>query len=66
MKVPYFDLPAQIRSIRPELDAAITRTLDACSFCLGPDVVQFEKDFAAYCGAAHALGFDDFARQFVD
>ena len=58
MTVPYFDLPAQIRSIRPELDAAIARTLDHCSFCLGPDVAQFEKDFAAYCGAAHALGFN--------
>src|ERR1051326_4867298 len=58
MKVPYFDLPAQIRSVRSELDAAIARTLDNCSFCLGPDVVQFEKDFAAYCGAQHAIGFN--------
>ncbi|HEX2855284.1 MAG TPA: DegT/DnrJ/EryC1/StrS family aminotransferase [Opitutaceae bacterium] len=58
MKVPYFDLPAQIRGIRPELDAAIARTLDNCSFCLGPEVVQFEKDFANYCGAQHAIGFN--------
>ena len=57
-KVPYLDLPAQIRSIRPELDAAIARTLDNCTFCLGPDVAQFEKDFAGYCGAQHALGFN--------
>ncbi len=58
MTVPYFDLPAQIRSLRPELDDAIARTLDSCAFCLGPDVVQFEKNFAAYCGAAHAVGFN--------
>src|SRR5271170_3190532 len=57
-KVPYLDLPAQIRSVRKELDAAIARTLDNCSFCLGPDVVQFEKDFAKFCGAQHALGFN--------
>ena len=57
-KVPYLDLPAQIRSIRPELDAALARSLDNCSFCLGPDVAQFEKDFAAYCGVKHALGFN--------
>ncbi len=38
-KIPYLDLPAQIRSVRKELDAAIARTLDNCSFCLGPDVV---------------------------
>src|SRR5476651_726489 len=58
MKVPYFDLPAQIRALRPELDAAIARTLDQCSFCLGPDVAAFERDFAQFCGAAHAVGFN--------
>ena len=57
-KVPYLDLPAQIRSLRPQLDAAIARTLDHCSFCLGPDVVQFEKDFAKFIGADHCVGFN--------
>ena len=56
--IPYFDLPAQIRSLRPELDAVIARTLDNCSFCLGPDTAQFEKDFAKYCGAQHCSGFN--------
>src|SRR3954470_5503672 len=56
--VPYLDLPAQMRPIRKEIDAAIAKTLDNCSFCLGPDVAQFEKDFARYCGAQHALGFN--------
>src|SRR3954470_23284942 len=56
--VPYLDLAAQMRPIRKEIDAAIARTLDNCSFCLGPDVLQFEKDFAKYCGAPHALGFN--------
>ena len=58
MKVPYFDLPAQIRALRPELDAAIAHTLDACSFCLGPDVTAFERDFAAFIGVPHCLGFN--------
>jgi len=56
--VPYLDLPAQMRGIRKELDAAIARTLDNCSFCLGPDVVQFEKDFAKYCAAEHCVAFN--------
>ncbi len=56
--IPYLDLPAQLRPLRKELDAVIAKTLDNCSFCLGPDVAQFEKDFAAYCGAKHALGFN--------
>src|SRR5688572_1347066 len=48
---PYLDLPAQIRTMRPELDAALARVLDSCAFCLGPEVLQFEEDFAQYCGA---------------
>ena len=56
--VPYLDLKAQLKPLRAELDDAIARTLDNCSFCLGPDVVQFEKDFAKFCGAEYALGFN--------
>ena len=56
--VPYLNLPAQLRAIRPELDQAIARTLDNCSFCLGPDTAQFEKDFAAHIGSKFAVGFN--------
>ncbi len=56
--IPYLDLPAQIRAIRHDLDAAIARTLDQCTFCLGPDVAQFEKDFARFCGAKQCVGFN--------
>lgn len=58
MKVPYFDLPAQIRSLRADLDAAVARTLDSAVFCLGPDVAAFERDFAAFVGAEHCIGFN--------
>ena len=47
--IPYLDLPAQLRPLRKELDAVIAKTIDNCSFCLGPDVAQFEQDFARYC-----------------
>lgn len=56
--VPYLDLKAQMRPLRAELDAAIARTLDNCSFCLGADVAQFEKDFAQFCGASHAIAMN--------
>src|SRR5512141_2744545 len=56
--VPYLDLRAQMSPLRKEIDAAIGRTLDNCSFCLGPDVVQFEKDFARFCGAQHCVAFN--------
>ena len=53
--VPYLDLKAQIKALRPELDAALARVLDNCSFVLGPDVAQFEQDFAHFCGAQHCV-----------
>jgi len=56
--VPYLDLKAQLRPIRAELDAAIARTLDNCSFCLGPDVVEFERDFAKLIGTKHCVGMN--------
>lgn len=56
--VAYLDLVAQMRPLRKEIDAAIAKTLDNCSFCLGPDVNQFEKDFARYCGAEHCVAFN--------
>src|SRR5439155_6193418 len=57
-KVPYLDLPAQIRGVRKETDAAIARTLDNCSFCLGPDVLQFEREFARFCQTEYCIGFN--------
>jgi dTDP-4-amino-4,6-dideoxygalactose transaminase len=56
--IPYLDLKAQIKPLRAEIDAAIARTIDNCSFCLGPDTVQFEKEFAKFCGAEYAIGFN--------
>ena len=56
--VPYLDLPAQMRPLRSEIEAAISRTLDNCSFCLGPDVAEFEKEFAKFCGADHCIAFN--------
>src|SRR5205823_12851788 len=44
--------------IRKEIDAAIAHTLDNCTFCLGPEVAQFERDFARFIGAKHGIGFN--------
>lgn len=56
--VPYLDLAAQLRPIRSEIDAAIAHTLDHNTFCLGPDVAQFERDFAGFCEASHCLAMN--------
>jgi dTDP-4-amino-4,6-dideoxygalactose transaminase len=56
MKVPFLDLNAQIRGIRPELDAAIARVIDKAAFINGPVLKEFETAFAAACGVRHAVG----------
>jgi dTDP-4-amino-4,6-dideoxygalactose transaminase len=56
MKVPFLDLKAHHAPMREQLDAAIAEVMDAGAFAGGPFVAKFEKEFAAYCGAAHAIG----------
>ena len=58
IKVPYLDLKAQYRSIKPEIDAAIAKVLDSCQFVLGPEVSEFEKSFAAYCGTSECIALN--------
>ncbi|MCC2657158.1 MAG: aminotransferase [Panacagrimonas sp.] len=56
MNVPFLDLHAATRELRPEMDEAIGRVLDSGRFVLGAEVEAFESEFAAYVGAAHAVG----------
>jgi dTDP-4-amino-4,6-dideoxygalactose transaminase len=56
--IPYVDLKAQYRSIKPEIDAAIAHVLENAQFILGPAVAAFEKEFAQYTGAAAAIGLN--------
>jgi dTDP-4-amino-4,6-dideoxygalactose transaminase len=58
IKVPYLDLKSQYHSIKPEIDEAIARVLDSCQFVLGPEVAEFEKEFAAYCGASECIALN--------
>jgi dTDP-4-amino-4,6-dideoxygalactose transaminase len=54
--IPFVDLKAQYRSIKPEIDEAVARVLESGHFALGPEVAAFEEEFAAYCQAKHAIG----------
>jgi dTDP-4-amino-4,6-dideoxygalactose transaminase len=54
--VPLFDTATPLAPLRGELDAAIARVVDSGRFILGPEVASFENEWAAYCGAAHAIG----------
>lgn len=54
--VPFFEVARQHRSIRAELDAAFERVFRQSVFILGEEVERFESEFAAHCGAGHAVG----------
>jgi dTDP-4-amino-4,6-dideoxygalactose transaminase len=52
--VPLLDLKAQLARIRPEVDEAVDRVLSSTAWVQGEDVRLLEREFAAFCGAAHA------------
>lgn len=58
MKVPFLDLSLQHRALRESALAALTATYDATRFCLGKDVEDFEKNFAATLGYPRALALN--------
>lgn len=51
--IPFLDLKAQYRQIKPEIDAAVSRVVNSGHFVLGPEVTAFEGRFADYCRTAH-------------
>jgi dTDP-3-amino-3,4,6-trideoxy-alpha-D-glucose transaminase len=56
MAVPLFDTSTPVAPLRERIDAAIAGVLESGRFILGPEVAAFEREFADYCGAAHAIG----------
>jgi dTDP-4-amino-4,6-dideoxygalactose transaminase len=54
--IPFVDLKAQYRTIKPEVRAAIDAVLESTQFVLGPEVKAFEQEFASYCQADYAVG----------
>lgn len=56
IQIPLVDLRSQYRAIQPEIDDAIRRVIEGGQFILGPEVAAFEDSFAAYLGAAGAVG----------
>ena len=56
MVVPLFDTQTPLAPLRDELRAAMERVVDGGRFILGPEVEAFERDFAAYLEAPHAVG----------
>jgi dTDP-4-amino-4,6-dideoxygalactose transaminase len=56
MKVPLLDLRAQYRSIRDELDAAVSAVVESQYFILGPEVEALEAEIASYSDVEFGVG----------
>jgi dTDP-4-amino-4,6-dideoxygalactose transaminase len=56
VRVPFGDLAREGAPVRDALAGAVGRVVARGWFVLGPEVDAFERAFAAYCGARHAVG----------
>lgn len=56
MDIPFLSLKDVNARYADELKAAAARVIDSGWYVLGNEVAAFEREFAAYCGASHAVG----------
>lgn len=56
MKVPFLDLHATYRELKPQLHDAFERVMDGGWYILGAEVEAFEKEFAEYSEVKHCVG----------
>ena len=56
MRVPFLDLQASYLELKTDIDAAVARVLASGWYILGPEVDEFEAEFASYCSATECVG----------
>lgn len=56
MQVPFLDLKKLNASFEPELSIALKKSIDSGWYILGPEVENFQKEFAAYCETGYCIG----------
>jgi dTDP-4-amino-4,6-dideoxygalactose transaminase len=56
MMVPFLELKREYEAIKPEIQEAVSSVLESGSYILGQPVEYFEREFAAWLGASHAVG----------
>jgi|SRR5215470_356563 len=54
--IPFLDLVTPHRELEAELTAVFKSTLSTAGFIGGPQVEQFEREFAAFCDASLGIG----------
>src|SRR5882672_7676953 len=58
VRVPFVNLGAQHAPIKAELLEVMGRVIDSGMYVLGAEVDEFERQFAAMCGARFAVGLN--------
>ena len=53
--IPFIDLAAQQKLLRPQIEAAISKVLDSGHYIMGQEVTDLEAKLAEFTGAKHAL-----------
>lgn len=56
MQVPFGDLKVHYKSIKAEIDTAVSRVLESGYYILGPELKTFEENFAQYLGSKYVVG----------
>jgi dTDP-4-amino-4,6-dideoxygalactose transaminase len=56
MPIPLFDTSTPLLPLREELHRRVAAVIDDGRYILGPEVLEFEREFARYVGVAHAIG----------
>jgi dTDP-4-amino-4,6-dideoxygalactose transaminase len=55
-RIPSEDLSRQFQLLRDELMPEVEQVLASGKYTMGPNLAAFEQEWAAYCGAGHAIG----------
>lgn len=54
-KIQMVDLFGQYKKISHEIDAAISKVIESSTFIKGPEVIEFQRNLAAYLGTNNAI-----------
>jgi dTDP-4-amino-4,6-dideoxygalactose transaminase len=56
VNIPFYDLGAAQRTALADIQVALQRVASSGWYILGPELENFEREFANYCGSAHCVG----------
>ena len=56
MQIPFVDLKTQAETLGPAYGSLLESIVARAAYTMGPELAQFEEEFASYCGSAYAVG----------